>query len=273
MAIVNDKYILELERLRQNLVNVLKEKGLIVDANETLNNLIPLVNDNLFKDNQLSLLAENKVDYYKDIQTTNICQYSFYYKTSIIKAYLPNVRTIDARAFNYCTNLRYIYLPNLVELKGIFNTSGGTFCNTNIENLILPNYSISSFNNNNYCDYFYGMSKLKRLIIPKSPLLYNATYNFEILDCNLAGTNFKALNLKTLVMRGYKDSILSLSNSSNISNIAEIYVPNSQLENFKVDTNWAVYADKFKALEGSKYESLTWYENEDWYKEEMAVWQ
>lgn len=48
MAIVDDKYILDLEKLRSKLVNILREKGLLVNEDETLANLVPMV-DNLIE--------------------------------------------------------------------------------------------------------------------------------------------------------------------------------------------------------------------------------
>ena len=70
-----------------------------------------------------------------------------------------------------------------------------------------------------------------------------------------------------------RSSIPPCSNIAHFSNIEEIYISQDYVESMKKATNWSTYADKIKPLEGSKYESLNWYENEDWYKEEMAVWQ
>ena len=59
----------------------------------------------------------------------------------------------------------------------------------------------------------------------------------------------------------------------NSLNTIEIYVPQAIIETYKQATNWTTYADCFKALEGSKYEDVEWYKNEEWYAEEMSVWE
>lgn len=167
-----------------------------------------------------------------------------------------------------------MYLPNIVSWTGteIFNGSL-------IENLVLPKATLTN-TNINYL--FTNLLKLKRIIVSSiqsfggNPIFSNNNI-VEIIDCfSPCDTSFaiSALlsSLKTWIIR--KDTkIANMANLVNMPNLEEVYVPQVLLETYKTATNWSTYADKFKPLEGSKYESLTWYESEDWYREEMSVWQ
>lgn len=79
-------------------------------------------------------------------------------------------------------------------------------------------------------------------------------------------------NLEIYICRS-TSTIPNLANADFIRNIKEIYVTETIIEQFKTATNWSVYADKIKPIEGSKYENLEWYKNEQWYAEEMSVWE
>ena len=201
----------------------------------------------------------------------------FYGKRNLTKVYAPNVVQLYASAFGQCESLKNVYLPNLTEMIGVLNSSASQFSNTIIENLVLPNLSYSVYIQNNYSLFFVGMQKLKRLIIPKFPNLYTANNNAnqaELIDCiSTTAITTTYPKLKTLVLRS-ETTFGGLSNVAYISNVEEIYVPEAIIDRIKTATNWSIYADKFIALEGSKYEAEDWYLDEEWYKtEEEAVWQ
>lgn len=265
MATVNDKYIIELERERKDLVDTLINKGVSVEKDAPLNELIPKIKELQNKD-ALNEFINNEITEYRNDKITNIGGYKFVGQTNLKKVYLPNVVSISTSTFSGNTNLKYIYMPNLLIIgQSSFST------NTNLKNCIFPKLNTMGdvvFQN---CS-----GAMKNLIIPNVGAVPSSTFSnmaFELIDCsarNAFGSTTIGRYTKTLILRS---TIPPCSNITHFSSIEEIYISQDYVEDMKKATNWSTYADKIKPLEGSKYENLNWYENEDWYKEEMAVWQ
>lgn len=269
MAVVNDLYILQLDRIREKLRNILMDKGILKDKEATLEELVEAVKITNEK-NSLSNLLSNELESITDDEILRLRPYSLYGLTTLTKAHFENLTYIAPSAFYNCTNLKNIYAPNVTEIDA--GMPYHTFTNTQIENLIFPKAKLAG--TNGY--YAFHSTKLKRLIIPKTTVLkqtpFANTNTLEVLDTSITAWNDKQTNLKTLIFRN-TSKMPSLSSIDNLQNIEEIYCLNQFVEELKKATNWSVYADKIKPIEGSKYEDLDWYKNEQWYAEEMSVWE
>lgn len=257
-------YLMELENFRTKVIQVLKEKGITIDDNAKLDDALVKAIDSI---STLQGLYEYIARKIKEIATNEISylpEYSLYNGGSLEKVKMDNLVTMQGHNFGLCTNLRYVKLDNLTSIGNI------SFNNSALRNLILPNLRNASDMSMNF-GFNYNM---QNLVIPKfsSILSSNTTiYAFLIDWAGELSTSSKFSNLKILINRC--SNIITLSSTARINTIEEIYVPQDLIESYKVATNWATYADKFKPLEGSKYEPLNWYEEEAWYKEEMKVWE
>ena len=70
---------------------------------------------------------------------------------------------------------------------------------------------------------------------------------------------FSSAPLKALILPG--GTLVSLANANAISGINSvngyIYVPKSLIDDYKVATNWATFADRFRALEDYTVDGTT----------------
>lgn len=266
MAIVDDNYILKLEQLRIKLIGILRSKEMIVDENETLDNLIPMVD----KISNLKGLCDRLSGSLKELNDNNInflSMFSLAYIPTLKRVKLNNATSIKNSCFKQCTGLTNIYLPQ------VLTTESSCFegCSS-LVNIILPNVTTLG------ATYVFSTcSKLKRIIVPKSLSsggggnFFNGCSNLILYETSGSiGCNVQ--NLEVLILRK-EEQLQALSSVAFIANIKEIYVHQELLETYKVATNWSTYADKIFPLEGSKYENEDWYKKEDWYAEEMSVWQ
>lgn len=273
MAIVDDMYILQLERLRSKLIGILRSKEMIVEEDEPLDNLIPMV-DKISNLKGFTEYLQGDISSYEnnDLVSINISNaFSGFSKLQKIK--MNNLQRVGTYFCNQCTGLSNFQFNNLQSARSYF------FYQTPIKNAILPSLTDGLTSTNQHI--FSYCSKLQRLIIPNYTSsmhgnhFYSAYVTLKLIDSSAISLSFDngqgMKTLTTLIFRGNK--IPTLSNANYIPNIEEIYIKSSLVESLKTATNWAVYADKIKPIEESKYEATNWYENEDWYKEEMSVWQ
>lgn len=263
MAIVDDGLILKLENFRTKIIQVLKEKGITIDEDAKLDDELVKAIDSISNKQGLNEYITRKIKEIVNNEISYLPEYSLYNGGSLEKVKLDNLITMQNHNFGSCTNLRYIKLDNLTTMGNIsFNYSA-------VRNLILPNLR-NSFDMNMNFGFNYNM---QNLVVPKlsSTLSSNTTIYTVLIDfAGEIGTS-KFNNLKILINRC--SNIITLSSTARINTVEEIYVPQDLIEQYKVATNWATYANKFKPLEGSKYEPLDWYKEEAWYKEEMKVWE
>ena len=265
MAIVDDKYIIELERLRSELVDILKNKGVVVNNNNTLNELIPMRNK-LIETDGINKYLSGSINEFINDNITTLRTYSFYADATLEKVKCDNLENLTSSFIN-CTSLKHIWFPKLTTILLI-----QTFQNSILENAILPSLNRAGG------DYFLlcNIKTLKRVITPLlersiSGSCFSTNNCIEIVDGKYNAISANRLpQCKIFISRRTK--IPTLSDVSFIPNIEEIYIAESLVEQLKSATNWSVYADKIKPLEGSKYENLEWYKNEQWYAEEMSVW-
>lgn len=265
MAIVDDGLILKLENFRTKVIQVLKEKGITIDDNAKLDDALVKAIDSISTSQGLDdYIKDDLVDYINQ-KLMQLGQYKFYYMPTIHNVKCDAVINIEKYTLYSCPSLKHLYFPSVVSIgEHVFHTLG-------CENLILPNLKTMG----TAC--FVNTTTLKRLIIPKCTLMgafacsTTGIYLLDVGNISLIPSSSTMSNLTILVLRN--NVLTTLENRSCIQSVEEIYVPQDLIEEYKVATNWTTYADKFKPLEGSKYEPLNWYENEDWYKEEMKVWE
>lgn len=258
-------YLMGIENFRTKVIQVLKEKGITIDDNAKLDDVMVKAIDSISTLQGLDDYITNDIVDYINKKLTQLGQYKFYYMPSIHNVRCDAVINIGKYTLYGCSSLKHLYFPNVVSIEEhVFHTLG-------CENLILPNLKTMG----SAC--FVNTTTLKRLSIPKcvslTPNTCSSTgiYLLDAGNTSLIPSSSSMPNLTILVLRN--NVLTTLENRSCIQSVEEIYVPQDLIEYYKVATNWATYADKFKPLEGSKYEPLNWYEKEAWYKEEMKVWE
>lgn len=267
MAVVNDLFILQLDRLREKLRSILMDKGIIKDKDATLEELVEAVKF-LNSENCLDNFLENNIRIFSNRNIRTLKARAFEGMTSLEKVRIDNCVVANAGCFNSCSNLKHLYLP---KLQQIFSSNIGFIYGTNVENLILPElYSIIGG------WYVFQSNNLKRIIMPKNSVLGNQNYivnTLELLECAYTAFNGATQGKMHLIILRNVQNIPTLSTTSIFPNVEEIYITESLVDQLKLATNWSVYADKIKPIEGSKYEDLEWYKKEEWYAEEMSVWE
>lgn len=135
--------------------------------------------------------------------------------------------TVGVSSFEGCTNLTHIYLPNCTTFNGGSPIRGNTA-------LTIIDVSVQ-----NFAGY--------------------ACQNSYVLE--------------TMILR--RDSVITLANTTNCfqntplqgynGRTVTVYCPSSLINSYKSDTNWSVWYTagnvNFIALEGSQYESKTWWKS------------
>lgn len=168
---------------------------------------------------------------------TYIGAYAMSYKAALRSVSLPNLTSVDARAFYYSFDLdaqMTLYLPSLV-------TAGEyAFAYSNMATAILPKLSEVSQN------MFYGANVRTVDLWAATQIKSNAFF-----DCD---------SLATLVIR--TSSVCSLGSSALAWSVIHnkkgyIYVPRALVDSYKTATNWSTYASQFRALEDYTVDGTT----------------
>lgn len=174
--------------------------------------------------------------------------------SGITEINLPACTYVDGSTFTYCMSLTRADLPKLTALSD--NMFSG--CKA-LEEVNAPMCTTI-----NMC----ALQDTEKLKSFKSPCMTVAQYAFsdsssiEYVDftpaSDISGVlNYSSFggctNLKTLCLRSEQTWVLMdvscFENTPIQSGTGFIYVPKSLVEKYKVDTNWTVYADQFRALE------------------------
>lgn len=258
-------YLMGIENFRMKVIQVLKEKGISIDEDAKLDDVMVKAIEQGISQTMLEYLKGNTTVFINN-ELTTLLPNAFNSLKILTKARMDNVVVFGTGCFNDCSSLKNVRFDNLTTANG-----SNFLTNTPIKNLVLPKL-VGSFGNSS----LNGCHLLKRVVLPRYESYMDwggAVLRSTALDLADLGkvTSVGLLQtVKTIILR--RNSITSLTSSNNILNVVEIYVPQDLIESYKVATNWTTYADKFKPLERSKYEPLNWYEEEEWYKEEMKVW-
>lgn len=165
---------------------------------------------------------------YKEDRITSVGEYGLSHCTELVTVDLPNVTLVKSYAFINNSKLVTLNLPNL--------TNGSSYM-------------------------FANCSALARLDLPKlgdlSNFAIDGCTSLEVLDLGVATTInarfYSNVNLATLILRNPNVVCSSSLSNFNVTKIGNgegyIYVPRALLNDYKVATNWSVYANQIRALE------------------------
>ena len=235
MATVNDSYIIELERQRAELEGLLRDKGVDIADDETLNTLIPKVSKIGYNDVMRSIF-DGTIEEFVDDKITQIKLYAFHSCKNLRKVIVPNVSTVYGQAFSGCSALVEVDLSGVVSLSGM-NTSIFQNC-TSLTEIALDN--MPEFVNAAGSAY-NGCTALKR-ISHLNAKTYNPT----------SSTFASCGSLDTFVF-GQDCTLSSVTVVSGIPKVKTgecfFYFPKSLVEKKKTDTNWSTFADLIRAIE------------------------
>ena len=204
---------------------------------------------------------------------TDIRPFNFINQTNLVKVSLPNATTGlgasgSASQFSGCTALRHLNLPKITT----FTSNNALTSCSSLKVAYLPSKTTTGSSE------FLGCTSLEKLIMPKATISIAAFNNctaLKLLETNTArvpNVISSSTLLETFILRRTQ-SIASLDSVSCIPNdTCEIYVPQALKSTYENATNWSSLTNistRLKAIEGSPYESLTWYESTQEYRTEV----
>ena len=180
----------------------------------------------------------NTITHYENNSITKILGSSFRDCVSLVSIHCENVTLIKENAFYGAINLETAHFPSVTEMwYAAFRD-----CFKLKEFVVLTPQTRASGGN--------GESFSRCEVLEKVDININKIDDRFFWYC-------KALN--AIILR--KADAITINGGTNTftgSAIANgtgyIYVPSALLETYKTATNWSVYADRFRAIEGSEYE-------------------
>jgi len=247
MGQISDDRLLKIERVRSAIISFLKRIGYEVEDEADFEELLPIING---------------VD-------KNALLRSFLDGTFVGEYIDDEITTLRGGAFSYIYGLAKIEIPRVTYLPGAF-----------ANNIYLNTFFVSnatSFGGQAMC--YFGSKKgvILRKWLWANTYQNGISYNYStpVLDLQFKGVSTTApttdqciiygTGLSTVILRS--NGVCRIGSVSTIrSNIQEIYVPQSLINEYLTATNWSAVeniANRLKPIEGSKYESLTWYEEEE----------
>ena len=156
--------------------------------------------------------------------------YAFYQNEGIKKVRFANATTIGSNNFQSCENLESIDLPMVTGSSGVYFCAGcEKLVSINIPSLTeLGTYA------------FQSCSVIEKIDLPLVESIGNYSFRYT-------------KKLKTLILR-YEGVVAAkgsgiFSGSSISSSTGYIYVPKALIDSYKTATNWATYANQFRAIE------------------------
>ncbi len=220
-------------------------------------------------------LVTRTITEYSNDRITTVGAYAFRGLSSLQKVYFPNVKKIGGSAFDGCENLTEVRIPCLEEIIGayafcnckslvsidlpmLFRQNDMTFSGcSSLENVNLPLVTYVGSSS------FANCTALKEIHLPSVNMFYTTPFNgcsnlekaeFDTKITFSRATLFKNCNaLTALILRANELSSLTIGTAFNECGIANgtgyIYVPRALIEEYKVATNWVVYASQFRAIE------------------------
>jgi hypothetical protein len=146
------------------------------------------------------------------------------------KLSFPNVTTARDGCFAFCNNLKELNVPNLVTLYKKGQTTPHFHSCASLEYVYLPKLTVTP----SQC--FISCTNLKTVIFDS--IITLGGYTFQ--SCK---------NLQTVVIRqNEKVCSLGANTFNGYTFTGTIYVPDTLVEAYKSETNWAVYAEQIKPL-------------------------
>lgn len=141
---------------------------------------------------------------------------------SLVSVNVPNVTEIITNAFYECTALENVNMPNVITINSY------CFYKSNIYDITLPNLEILGSN------VFANCKKLHLVDLPKVKSLGMFVFS---------NTN---LNVHVILR---SSEMCEMKGSVGINTVTYFYVPRALVEDYKIATNFAEYADRIFALE------------------------
>lgn len=178
-------------------------------------------------------IVSRTITEFADDRITVIGRGAFSGCTQLTDVNCPNVVNIELFAFEGCTAPLSVYCPKTEKL------SGGAFVNSAISHVAFPAL-LQTYNTTGSMDPFSNCTAL-------------VVADLGAIQSMVAPCFVNCVNLKAVILRRGDVCLLkgsnAFQNSSIVSGIGYIYVPRALVEDYKVATNWSVYADQFRALE------------------------
>lgn len=193
--------------------------------------------------------------------TTTLPNQTFQGRKNITSINAPNITSLAAGVFAYCTNLQKVTLPNLT-------TCGeNTFLScSNLKTINLPNCTTIGNYSFKYAGYNYPNQCI--WVLPAVTSIGAQTFQYsgsKTVDlgpncATVSGSNIFGGNANTgsylsnLILRK-TDAVVTISSTTlaNTKNL-KIYVPQSLIEDYKNAQYWSSHADAFYPIEGSEFE-------------------
>jgi hypothetical protein len=261
--------------------NKSNKKMSVTEIAENTNNIIPgeRTLENL-------IITKNVIEFdYEGVD--KIGNYVFYNCKSLTSVNFPNVTTIGAFAFSNCNSLTSVNFPNVTTIGSSAFSNCKSLTSVNFPNVtIIGHDAFYSCNSLTSIDFpnvttignnaFFDCKSLTSVIFPKVVAVGQSAFrncrNLKTIEF-LDNVQFKNSNLftncyslKSLILRN--GQILSLTQTNLLDSCYHftgtvnetynpeglkdgyIYVPTNLVEEYKVATNWSVYASQIKAIEG-----------------------
>lgn len=223
----------------------LKCKGMKMDDDVTVESLGSGGTDERFKQ-----LVEGTLTEVNDSEITTTKSYAFYACSNLVNVRLPNITKVGDSSFSNCKAMISFCALNVTEV----GYSSFSYCE-NLKEVIFPKLRTigqTSFRNSKRLETAdlgtaeqMGSSiladcySLKAVIFRKTGTILTMTYSDVFKNCHhIHGTTNSTYN-----PQGLKDGY--------------IYVPSALIEEYKVATNWVIFADQFRALEDYTVDGTT----------------
>ena len=198
-------------------------------------------------------------------RVTKIAANRFDKHAELISVDFPNVIEIGASSFAECANLELINFPKLEKIGG----SAFESCNKLSSKLIFENVvslGASFLSTNKAVEYISfprmttlagralnGANGLKTIYLPNIEVIEDyGFYHTHVLTSIIMDNPNKVCELKSAANSfkyayHYLGEVNATYNPEGLKD-GYIYVPDNLLEDYKVATNWSVFADRFKSL-------------------------
>lgn len=178
-------------------------------------------------------LLEGTIEHFASTEVKSLKSRAFQGCTLLKSVSLPNAKVIGVDAFNGCSNLTDINLPAADTILGTASVSGGTFYNCSaLKVLDLP--SLKSVNS-------YTLAYLSSVTrIRLKSCYYIDKYAFYLSN-NLSELILEYPAVVTLVTRGLNQCGITTSKGA-------IYVPDNLVDAYKANSSWSSYASIIKGI-------------------------
>lgn len=207
-------------------------------------------------------LVERTLTEFQDDKIQKVKAYAFAKSKELASINLPNVTYIDTRAFSNCNKLTDIEFLSVTDIQQGFRDC------KNLKAVSFPTSPTTGYIS------FGGCSSLETVNFPKATVLGNACFSdcfslkkvdFPLVTFVRTSSLSQCKSLTQLILRS--ETMATLENSNFLNKCCHflgtvdttynpngltdgyIYVPRALVNDYKVATNWSVYASQFRALE------------------------